>query len=88
MHKQIDDAMNNAKEGIEKAKQQLQQMKDFTDALAADGLIDKKKGYTIEWKNGNLYINGTQQPKNISDKYRKYESTGKIKTEPDGAEHF
>ena len=34
---------------------------------------DKKKGYKIQWKNGNLYINGKEQPKSVSDKYRKYE---------------
>jgi len=88
LHKQIDDAMSKAKEGMEKAKVKLQEMKDFTDALAADGLIDKKKGYTIEWKNGNLIINGKEQPKSISDKYRKYESEEEIKMLPDGAEHF
>ena len=80
--------MAKAQEGINKAKEKLQQMKDFTDALAADGLIDKKKGYTIEWKDGNLYIDGKEQPKNISDKYRKYEEEGKIKMLPEGAEHF
>ena len=88
MHKEIDDAMSKAKEGIEKAKKNLQQMKDFANELAADGLIDKKQGYTIEWKNGNLYINDKEQPKDISDKYRRYESTGKIKMQPEGAEHF
>lgn len=85
---QIDAAMKNAKTGIEKAKLKLQQMKDFTNALAADGLIDKKKGYTIEWKAGDLYINHQKQSKDIADKYRKYESTGKIKRMPDDAEYF
>ena len=88
LHKQIDEAMSHAKESIEKANQQLQQMKTFTDALEADGLIDKKKGYKIEWKEGKLYINDQKQPKDISDKYRKYESTGKIKILPEGAEQF
>ncbi len=88
LKRQIDDAMSKAKEGIERAKEKLQQIKDFTDELAADGLIDKKKGYTIEWKNGNLYINEKEQPKDISDKYRKYESSGKIKMLPEGAEYF
>ena len=38
-----------------------------------DGLIDKNKGYSIEWKNGGeLYINGKKQTKEISDKYKKY----------------
>jgi hypothetical protein len=88
LHKEINDAMTKAQEGINKAQEKLQRMKDFTDALAGEGLIDKKKGYTIEWKDGNLYIDGKQQPKNISDKYRKYEEVGKIKMLPEGAEHF
>jgi hypothetical protein len=88
LHKDIQESMKNAKAGIEKAKQQLQHLKAFTDALAEDGLIDKKKGYTIEWKSGELYINNQKQSKNISDKYRKYESSGKIKMEPDGVEHL
>jgi len=71
--KQIEDAMKGAKESIEKAKKDLQDLKDFTDQLQKDGLIDKKKGYSIEWKNGGeLYINGKKQSKEISDKYKKY----------------
>jgi len=71
--KQIENAMKDAKESIEKAKKNLQNIKDFTDQLQKDGLIDKKKGYSIEWKNGGqLYINGKKQPKEISDKYKKY----------------
>ena len=71
--KGIEDAMEKAKIGIEKAKKELLQLKEFTDGLQKDGLIDKKKGYSIEWKNGGeLYINGNKQPKEVSDKYRKY----------------
>jgi len=88
MQKEVEDAMKHAKVNMEKAKQQLQQVKAFTNALATEGLIDKKKGYTIEWKSGELYINGGKQPKNIADKYRKYESSGKIKMEPNGVEHL
>ncbi|SFQ43606.1 hypothetical protein [Parafilimonas terrae] len=88
LQQQINDAMANAKISIEKAKVKLQQMKDFTDALAGDGLIDKKKGYNIEWKDGDLYINHQKQSKDVSDKYRKYESSGKIKMMPDDAEYF
>lgn len=88
LQQQIDAAMANAKAGIEKAKVKLQQMKDFTNALVADGLIDKKKGYTIEWKAGDLYINQQKQSKDISDKYRKYENSGKIKMAPDDAKYF
>jgi hypothetical protein len=90
MQKQINEGMQKAKEGMEKAELELKKMKDFTDELAADGLIDKKKGFTIQWKNGDLYINDKQQPKDISNKYRKYENKngGKIQMQPEGAEHF
>lgn len=88
MQKQINDAMSNAKVAMEKAKEKMQRMKDFTDELVSDGLIDKKKGFTIEWKSGSLFINGKEQSKEISDKYRKYEDIGKIKMLPEGAEHF
>jgi hypothetical protein len=71
--KEIERSMKGAKESIEKAKKNLQEMKEFTDELEKDGLIDKDKGYSIEWKNGGeLYINGKKQSKEISDKYKKY----------------
>jgi TolA-binding protein len=73
LKKHIEDAMKGAKENIEKAKKEMQELKDFTDQLEKDGLIDKEKGYSIEWKNGGeLYINGKKQPKEISEKYKKY----------------
>ena len=70
---QMDAAMQGAKEAIKKAQKELQELKQFTDELQKDGLIDKKKPYSIEWKNGGeLFINGNKQSKEISDKYRKY----------------
>ena len=70
---EIEHAVQGAKKEIEKAKQELQDMKDFTNALVKDGLIDRKKGYTIEWtKDGDLIINGRTQPKEIADKYSRY----------------
>jgi len=83
---EIEHAVQGAKKEIEKAKQELQDMKDFTNALVKDGLIDRKKGYTIEWtKDGDLIINGRTQPKEIADKYsRYYKKDGyKIKIRPD-----
>ncbi|CAN5289792.1 hypothetical protein BH11BAC6_BH11BAC6_13280 [soil metagenome] len=70
---QVDEAMKDAKKEIEKVKQELQDLKDFINALQKDGLIDKSKGFTIEWtKDGNLIINGKTQPKEISDRYSRY----------------
>lgn len=73
LKKQIEESMKDAKIQMEKAKKELLQLKEFTDALQKDGLIDKDKRFSIEWKNGeDLYINGEKQPKEISDKYKKY----------------
>lgn len=82
----IDKAMQDARKEIEKAKQEIRDLKDFTASLEKDGLIDRKKGYTVEWtKDGDLIINDTIQPKEVADKYsRFYKKDGyKIKIRPD-----
>ncbi|HLL43392.1 MAG TPA: hypothetical protein VK369_09650 [Segetibacter sp.] len=65
-------AMKNAKIAMEGAKEELRIMKEFTDQLEKDGLIDKSKAYKIAVKEGELFINGKKQSKQISDKYRHY----------------
>ena len=40
------------------------------DGLEKDGLINKKDGYTIKHKNGELIINGKVQPEGVYNKYR------------------
>ena len=68
----VEEGLSSARIGIENAKKELSLMKEFTEALEKDGLISKKKGYKLEIKNGELYINGTKQSKDVNDKYRKY----------------
>lgn len=53
-------------------KRDLALMTELTTALGKDGLIDNRKLYNLEIKDGELYINGKKQPKEVSDKYRKY----------------
>jgi hypothetical protein len=65
-------SLDGAKESIDKAKKELAKMKEFTETLEKDGLIDRKKGYRIEIKDNELFINGTKQSKETTDKYRKY----------------
>ncbi|MCW3088141.1 MAG: hypothetical protein JWQ78_1527 [Sediminibacterium sp.] len=72
IRKSVDEGMAKAKLGLEKAKKELTLLKEFTESLEKDGLISKKKGYKIEIRNGEMYINGTQQSKEVNDKYRKY----------------
>jgi len=83
----INNAMSKASEGLENVRTELKNWKDFTNDLEKDGLINKKKGYRVEWKNdGELYINGTKQTKEVSDKYRKYYKEGGYTINNDGDE--
>ncbi|HEU4633658.1 MAG TPA: hypothetical protein VFS22_06720, partial [Flavisolibacter sp.] len=47
----------------------LTSYKSFIDGLDKDGLINKKETYTIEYKGGELTINGKKQPGEIVSKY-------------------
>jgi hypothetical protein len=64
--------MANAGEQIKAAKAQLQIIKDGLDELEKDGLKKKGEKVNIEYKEGILYLNGTPQSKEVSDKYKKY----------------
>lgn len=61
-----------AKEGIDEAKAELKLTKEMFNEMEKDGLIDSKKGFTIEYKNKILYINGKKQDEKTTDKYRRY----------------
>jgi len=68
----IEQSLAGARVGIEHAKKEIALLKEFTETLEKDGLINRKKGFKIEIKNGEMYINGTKQSKEVNDKYRKY----------------
>lgn len=72
LKRNVEKSLEGAKTGIKKARKELGLMKEFNDTLEKDGLINKKKGYKLEIKNGELFINGTKQSKEVNDKYRKY----------------
>jgi hypothetical protein len=69
---------------MEKAMAEVKLLKEFTDELEKDGLIDKKKGYKVEVKDGELYINGTKQSKETTEKYRKYFKKDNFSISTDG----
>ncbi|WP_343667798.1 M56 family metallopeptidase [Chitinophaga sp.] len=48
------------------------QYKEMIDKMAADKLIDASKGYTIQKKDGDLYINDVKQSAEVADKYKSY----------------
>ncbi len=72
IRREVEEGMQKAKVGMEKAMAEMKLMQEFIDELDKDGLIDKKKGYKVQLKDGELYINGTKQSKETTDKYREY----------------
>lgn len=48
------------------------QYKEMIDKMAADKLIDASKGYKIEKKDGDLYINDVKQSATVADRYKSY----------------
>ncbi|MGZ3924767.1 MAG: hypothetical protein ACXVBJ_13430 [Flavisolibacter sp.] len=72
MKPEIEKSMQDARQSIEKAKKELTEYKTFIDGLDKDGLIDKGKSYTIQYKNGELIINGKKQSSEVVKKYNSY----------------
>lgn len=68
----LDKIMGEAKEDINKAKEELKLTKELITGLEKDGLVNTKEGFTLEYKNKDLYIDGKKQPEKVTDKYRKY----------------
>ncbi|MEP7254337.1 MAG: hypothetical protein ABI666_01110 [Ferruginibacter sp.] len=64
--------MNEAGVEIDKAKEELKLTKEMFSEMEKDGLINSKEGFTIEFKNKDLYIDGKKQSERTTDKYRKY----------------
>jgi len=51
---------------------ELNLMNQLINGLEKDGLLDSKKPYWVNIKEGELYINGKKQPKEVSDKFRQF----------------
>lgn len=74
--------MEKATIEMKKAQEEMNNLTSMLKEMKKDGLIDEKGDYEIEWKKELLYINGKQQSKEVSDKYRKY-----LKDEPVRIKH-
>jgi bla regulator protein BlaR1 len=68
----IDEIAKNANAGIAKAKEELRLKKQMFNEMEKDGLISKKEGFTIEYKDKTLIINGKIQNDAVRDKYQQY----------------
>jgi hypothetical protein len=61
-----------ARLGINKAKKELMLLKEFTEELEKDGLINKKGSFKIQIKDHEMFIDGKKQSKEVNEKYKKY----------------
>ncbi len=72
MGPKIEASMKEARESMEKAKEEMLAYKGFIDGLEKDGLIKKDQPYTIIYKNKELTINGQKQPASVTSKYQSF----------------
>ena len=68
----LEKEMQKAKIEMEKAKAEMKGYKAFVDGLDNNGLINKKEGYTLKHKDGELFINGKKASEQIYSKYRNF----------------
>jgi hypothetical protein len=68
----VEKIMNEARQGIEKAKTELKNYKIMFDEMEKDGLINKKAGFSVEFKDKALFINEKKQSEEVTKKYSHY----------------
>lgn len=66
----LEKEMSRAREEMEKAKADLRAYKTFVDGLEKDGLINRKEGYTLKHRDGELLINGKKASEEVYNRYR------------------
>ena len=68
---EIEKSMEKAKKDIEKAKSEMKEYNEFVDGLEKDALLNRKDGYTIKHKDGELIVNDKKVSAEV---YKKYQS--------------
>lgn len=64
--------LEKAKVDIDKAKVELKGYQDMIYDMEKEGLVNTKEDYSIEYKDGDLFINDKKQSQDVADKYKKY----------------
>jgi DNA repair exonuclease SbcCD ATPase subunit len=64
--------LEKAREDVNRAAEELQNYKDMLTEMDAAGLLNAHEPYSIEYKKGELIINGKKQPDTITNKYKHY----------------
>lgn len=68
----MNETMTKAYADIDKAREELKRYQDMISSLEKDGLLNTREDYTIEYRGGELTINGKMQSKEVTNKYKKY----------------
>jgi hypothetical protein len=71
---------------IGKAKEEVKGYQEMIYDMEKAGLLDTKGDYTIEYKNGDLFINDKKQPEEVTNKYKKYFKKDKVKIKKEDGE--
>lgn len=77
MRPEIEKSMREAKKDIEKARQELTSYKNLVNALNKDGYLNKDANYKVEYRSGELTVNGKKLPSDAVKKYNEYLSDKK-----------
>lgn len=70
--------MERAQADMAKAKEELKGYQEMVYAMEKDGLLNTREDYTIEYKDGELYVNDKKQPAETTNRYKKYFKKDKI----------
>ena len=84
---QIEKSMADARISLENAEKELTAYKTFINGLEKDGLVGKDN-YTIEYKKGELFIDGKKQPDSVLRKYNTFLKEQKDFTIEKNAKNF
>ncbi|MEO6917261.1 MAG: hypothetical protein ABI151_17980 [Chitinophagaceae bacterium] len=68
----INKHIEKAKTDIGKARAKLVAYKSMTEEMESDQLLKRAEDFTIEYKGGELFINGEKQKTGVTKKYKKY----------------
>ena len=68
----VDEIMKNANKEIVRTKEELTLIKTMFNEMEREGLINQKEGFSIEFKNKTLLINGKKQSEATREKYQRY----------------
>ena len=63
--------MASSRVEVDKAKEEVKGYQEMIYDMEKEGLLNTKEDYTIEYKDGDLFINGKKQPQEVTDKYKK-----------------